>query len=380
MLFTPIILLWAASIIPGIFAVPLDLSFGNNAGDDENKKHFSDAMPEVNRQINAMQQNLADANGGRSKEFLAAFGDKADVDQVRKRVKAMKNGDFLVESAQTSNDVTLGGVPKGANGMGQAKFGLGFHKPPPSVKDLNGMRAGTIIHEASHQLVQTGDKVVDGTKQIIKPFDDDKIHKQASSAINGYAATSDVIKSEADLGDNYKKLRDSSPNMHDNADSYRVYANLCSKSLYRRALLEDDPIAFYLAKRQSCTLPPDYFAKKAAAKAKAAAPGAKTSSAAAKGTAKGTKTAAAAPKTPASKTKGLKASDGAGVKGPKAGDTLAKGAKGKLATGAGSKTVAAGTKKSARLASGKAGVSGKAVGAKAAVAKKIDSTSDGQAN
>ena len=69
--------------------------------------------------------------------------------------------------------------------------------------------------------------------------------------------------------------------MHENADSYHIFVALCSHLLYKRALLQEDLIRFllylpaifelnfpqkvgyYLAQRHSCTLPPDYFAKKA---------------------------------------------------------------------------------------------------------------------
>ncbi len=44
------------------------------------------------------------------------------------------------------------------------------------------------------------------------------------------------------LGSNYEAMRDSVSNTHQNADSYRVFASLCSRSLYKRALLQDDPV------------------------------------------------------------------------------------------------------------------------------------------
>jgi len=50
------------------------------------------------------------------------------------------------------------------------------------------------------------------------------------------------IHTAADLSNSYKQLRDNSPNMHQNADSYRVFAALCSRSLYKRALLQEDPV------------------------------------------------------------------------------------------------------------------------------------------
>jgi hypothetical protein len=51
------------------------------------------------------------------------------------------------------------------------------------------------------------------------------------------------VKSAADLSPEYKTLRDNSPNMHQNADSYRVFAALCGRGLRRRALTEEDPVS-----------------------------------------------------------------------------------------------------------------------------------------
>lgn len=65
------------------------------------------------------------------------------------------------------------------------------------------------------------------------------------SLIDARSDTKD-INSAADLSQEYKTLRDASPNMHQNADSYRVFGALCSRSLYKRALIQDDPVRTFL--------------------------------------------------------------------------------------------------------------------------------------
>ena len=47
------------------------------------------------------------------------------------------------------------------------------------------------------------------------------------------------------LGGKYEHMRDTVSNTYQNADSYRVFGALCSRALYKRALLEDDPVRIY---------------------------------------------------------------------------------------------------------------------------------------
>jgi hypothetical protein len=57
-------------------------------------------------------------------------------------------------------------------------------------------------------------------------------------ATNGFKE----IRTKDDLTKTYQKYRGQMTNMHDNADSYRVFAALCHRSLLKRAMMEDDPV------------------------------------------------------------------------------------------------------------------------------------------
>ncbi|KIM41156.1 hypothetical protein M413DRAFT_412238 [Hebeloma cylindrosporum] len=141
-------------------------------------------------------------------------------------------------------------------------------------------RAGTEIHEATHQQSYTGDYIsADGTR-IISSHESQqqprKMNPDTNRPENGYHVPEGpdrkrVPKSEADLSAKYKKLRHTVINMEDNGDSFPVLAHLCSQSgvvprdieLFSRALLEADAEDYlYLAKGASYALPKGHFAKK----------------------------------------------------------------------------------------------------------------------
>ncbi|KAF9479387.1 hypothetical protein BDN70DRAFT_993518 [Pholiota conissans] len=138
-------------------------------------------------------------------------------------------------------------------------------------------RAGTLIHEASHQLAKTGDKVSRYDK-ILKPSTTGD-----ENGLDGYTSNANMHKTVAEVNNDakYTGVRDTVSNMHENAESYALFASLCSQpgaltrrdaNHYNRALVEGDHEELnYLARRNSCKLPADYFAKKAAAKKAAAA-------------------------------------------------------------------------------------------------------------
>jgi hypothetical protein len=165
------------------------------------------------------------------------------------------------------------------------EFGKKYHKAAVSTQ------AGTMIHEATHYLGDTGDYIHDG-KML-------KGSNELETKQTGYASKQSFYKTPNSLnGDKaFANMRDghtdkkgnavpATKNLHDNAESYAQFASLCANAklrrrdlhMYRRALAVGDgeTAAYYLAKRNSCALPKDYFAKKAAAKAGAAKTGAKT--------------------------------------------------------------------------------------------------------
>ena len=54
----------------------------------------------------------------------------------------------------------------------------------------------------------------------------------------------DIIKDNGGRleGTTFSKVRDSVPNMEHNADSYAILGSLCARSLYKRALTQEDPV------------------------------------------------------------------------------------------------------------------------------------------
>jgi len=216
-----------------------------------------------------------------------AFGPNADRDKIKATIHKLNTEQVKVGTTDIAG-VKAGLVastpmtrPNGPSG--NIKLGPEFFAADAS-KDY---RAGTLIHEATHQqshtgdFINTNDKIVGALadqKKDIKMQDDGKPH--IGYHFPGTDNPKKVPTSAADLSDKYKANRDHTvKNMEDNADSYRVFAHLCSApgvarrdlELFRRALFEaDEDDHLYLAKRNSCALPKDYFKKKAEAKAAAA--------------------------------------------------------------------------------------------------------------
>lgn len=110
-------------------------------------------------------------------------------------------------------------------------------------------------------MARTGDDVITQGmgKNMIVPAGISPAGAAAHGIIKegGYARKDTTqINSAKDLSNEYKALRDASPNMHQNADSYRVFGALCSRSLYKRALSQEDPVGYYLARRSQAVSHP----------------------------------------------------------------------------------------------------------------------------
>lgn len=320
-------------------AAPLNVNYVNRpSSSDPHAKTINDAAAEAHRRVVKMRETLDHPNDPTNRKRIeTAFGRNANLHEISTVVGNLEHGNLPVLTADPTvydrergkpanavvsyNRDSKGKIDTKGWPMKHAKIGSRFHGMSKAEQ------AGTLIHEATHYQSLTGDDVGKHSK-VIQSASSDKVY----SARGGYATdnrgatiTSDTIKADqgASLKNTpYDALRKNSPNMHQNADSYRVFAALCARSLYKRALESDDPVNYYLAKRSQCSLPPDYFAKKAAAKKAAAAKGTTAATPKTGATAKTAATAKTGIKT--TKAKGAKA--GKGVKATK-GVKAAKGVK-----------------------------------------------------
>jgi len=116
-----------------------------------------------------MQNTLANPDDPVNRQrILDAFGPQAKIEEIRKTVNMLQNGHLQVESADPNvadaekkrpalAKVQLNKKEDGGfHSMGSALIGSRFHKDTFSDRQ----RAGTLIHEATHQLALTGDDVI----------------------------------------------------------------------------------------------------------------------------------------------------------------------------------------------------------------------------
>ena len=111
----------------------------------------------ANKQIIAMDAIVRDHKTKESKEILKEhFGEHYDIKAIEKSVTLLKNGKVGVEAVNNTKipehvnaySVTYKGLPQ------KIGFGPSFYSPDRTTQDT----AGTILHEASHALLQTGDR------------------------------------------------------------------------------------------------------------------------------------------------------------------------------------------------------------------------------
>jgi len=293
MLFSSVRFIALLSVIGVVIAFPLGIEYdkttGLDADETANKGRLDAATTEADRQVTKMREGFDKYKAGDPKAkalYEASFGKNADADEVDKTITALQGGNIKAKLAThtfTGNKKdTIASVPwtkKNQNTpwtAGNAQFSEQFHGGGATPLDDKG-RAGTIIHEATHQLRKTGDDV-NLSDNIIKPTDG----SSKKNGLNGYTSNANMHKTAAEVNADtgFTDVRDKANNMHHNAESYAVFASLCSQPgalrrrdirLYNRALLDGDHEQLHsLARRNSCQLPPDYFAKKAAAKKAAA--------------------------------------------------------------------------------------------------------------
>lgn len=273
------------------YSLPLTVEIEDvPSGHEENAQMVKDAATLANERILKMEATLEDyTNPVNQARIEAAFGTKADINQIKATVQKMKSDSVPIHTADPSKHDGVAKTSynrdenqqiirdnKGLSTMKYVQLGSGFYTMDPND------RAGTLIHEAAHYVAAAGDDYRPNIKQKLVVKGNEKSTRLDMQEA-GYATDKekknvlhqDIVGNVSPQGraENFNTLvqgsdfysvRNNAKNMHDNADSYRVFASLCSRSLYRRALRRGDPVGYYLSKREQCSLPPDYFAKKAA--------------------------------------------------------------------------------------------------------------------
>ncbi|KAF4610064.1 hypothetical protein D9613_010292 [Agrocybe pediades] len=275
----------AISVANGIFAVPLHISpnaTSKTKEEKENGKRLDEANAEANNQIPHMEKVLADPTNEKHKPLIeAAFGKdpSLDLNKVKENVQKLKMGAVKVDlktaptTKQMRDDKTLAWTNYNKGVPVDIKFVKKFHQSAKST------RAGTLIHEATHFLGDTTDYAVNG--QMLNGG-----QELPENAVAVYTDKPNMYKTPKALNGNtyWANVRDSTRNMHNSAEAYNQFASLCANAKlsrrdyhnFRRALAtgDDDSAIAFLAKRNACALPKDYFKKKAAEKAAAAKKGA----------------------------------------------------------------------------------------------------------
>jgi len=221
--------------------VPLRV-LGPQDGSSEEISRVKEATTDANGLVTKMEEVHGKAVNGDAASLSKvhqAFGDHADLNGVGANIQKLKDGKFRMEQAKDSNYAGQGYYDPGKNVVG---VGSGFHQGTSA--DARATRAGTIIHEASHSIL--------GTKDI---FD-----KNGSPTSRGKPteAGDKVGYKDSHLPE---MLHDPkySKNLHQNADSWRVFGDLCRRQLERRAFEEPDLMKrdeILQARATSCALPP----------------------------------------------------------------------------------------------------------------------------
>ncbi|KAG6810072.1 hypothetical protein H0H92_013487 [Tricholoma furcatifolium] len=266
-------------LISVAIAVPLGIEYDKSEGltpaQKANKERLDQATHDAllaHEQVKNMRETFDKHREGDSRAtelYHAAFGKQADEDKVDAGIKKLETGNLRAKVATHTGFTgkyagSIASVPWKQDKIGDpwipghAQFSSQFHGKGDNPLDDAG-RAGTVIHEATHQLSATGDDV-NLSGNIIKPDDEQSI---ADGDKTGYTSNHNMHKTVAEVKQDTKftEVRDKAKNMHDNAESYA----LCSQPgalgrrdvhLWNRALRVGDYEQMNdLARRNSCKLP-----------------------------------------------------------------------------------------------------------------------------
>ncbi|KAF8150241.1 hypothetical protein B0H34DRAFT_180863 [Crassisporium funariophilum] len=236
------VFLYALISLKGAYSAPLRALVGDGASSDRTR--VKNAVDDAHGMVGNMQHVLDSPNPQSNRHIVKAFGHNANIPAIQHTVDALHNGRIKVPNP----DPIHTGMGHTNMQTGHVGFGSAFHSPSTTDRE----RAGTVIHEATHALAGTVDHF--------------SAHSGSPHGAGQQKHTDHVGYADSHL-DHLKQTN--SHNLHHNADSYRVFAESCSRSL-RRAFEETDPFKrdYIIARNPQCTKP--------AAKGKAAAAHAKT--------------------------------------------------------------------------------------------------------
>ena len=122
------------------------------------KKHISLIHAEIqaaNEQIDAMHTIVNDYGNKEHKAILNEhFGEHHNIDAIKKSVTLLKKGKVNVGAVSDAEIPEYVSAHTYMEPPQSIWFGPHFHSPKRTTQDT----AGTILHEASHALLQTGDR------------------------------------------------------------------------------------------------------------------------------------------------------------------------------------------------------------------------------
>lgn len=237
-----------------------------------------------------MEKVLNDPNNEDNKKKIeTAFGTNPNLDMaaIKATVARMKTGPLPLRTADSTraDGTTAWAATKlNTDAKGDTIFGpdgnifkhVDIGKTFYDLKPAD--QAGILIHEATHYQSWAGDhvdKTPEGKHTIIGADRSDfegrfkfqggcewSILMDVGSTDIRFCLDTDALNPDktpvwdADMrtvkdartalqGSNFHTLTAKSPNMQDNADSYRVFASLCSRALYKRALTKRDPVCTF---------------------------------------------------------------------------------------------------------------------------------------
>ncbi|KAG6823234.1 hypothetical protein H0H92_010917, partial [Tricholoma furcatifolium] len=175
------------ALISVAIAVPLSIEYDKSEGltleEQANKQRLDQATLDAHEQVKKMRETFDKHRKGDLKAtelYHAAFGTQAVDDKVDKVIGNLETGTLRAQVATetftgkmagsiASVKFTKGAKPRDRWTAGPAKFSSQFHGEGNNPLD-NAGRAGTVIHEATHQLSKTGDDV-NRSDNIIKAND-----------------------------------------------------------------------------------------------------------------------------------------------------------------------------------------------------------------
>lgn len=228
------------AILVQVNGVPLRV-LGPQEGSAESVARVKEATAGAHELVTKMEAVHQKATGGDAASLAKvhqAFGTHVDMKGVGDNIQKLKEGKFRMEQAQHPTHLGPGFYDPGKNTV---ELGSAFHSGNSAEDKKN--REGTILHESSHAIL--------GTKDIF-----DK-HGHPTSQGKPMNAGDKVGYKDSHLPEMVHDPK-FSQNLHHNADSYRVFGDLCRRELERRAFEEPDLVKrdeILQARAASCALP-----------------------------------------------------------------------------------------------------------------------------